>query len=164
MRTLYERHAPALFGFVLRLVDGDRARAEDVVQEALLRAWRHPEALSSEHGDVRPWLFTVARRLVVDGQRARRSRPQEVGAVPALEAVPADNDDFERLLETWEVAEALNGLSPEHRAVLLETYYRGRSVAEAAEILHVPTGTVKSRAFYALRALRLRLEERGMAR
>ena len=163
MRTLYEQHAPALFGFVLRLVEGDRARAEDVVQEALLRAWRHPEALTAEHGDVRPWLFTVARRLVIDGQRARRSRPTEVAA-PALEAVPAENDDFERLLETWEIADALDGLSQEHRAVLLETYYRGRSVAEAAEVLQVPKGTVKSRVFYALRALRLRLEERGMTR
>jgi RNA polymerase sigma-70 factor (ECF subfamily) len=163
MRTLYEQHAPALFGFVLRLVEGDRARAEDVVQEALLRAWRHPEALKAERGDVRPWLFTVARRLVIDGQRRRHSRPVEVDA-PALEAVPAENDDFERLLETWEVADALRGLSPEHRAVLLETYYRGHSVAEAAEVLHVPRGTVKSRVFYALRALRLRLEERGMTR
>jgi RNA polymerase sigma-70 factor (ECF subfamily) len=163
MRTLYEQHAAALFGFVLRLVSGDRARAEDVVQEALLRAWRHPEALTSEHGDVRPWLFTVARRIVIDGQRRRRSRPVEVPA-PALEAVPAATDDVERLLESWEVAEALSGLSPEHRAVLLETYYRGRSVAETAEVLHVPQGTVKSRVFYALRALRLRLEERGMTR
>ena len=63
----------------------------------------------------------------------------------------------------YEVAECLSALSPDHRAVLLETYYRDRSVAEAAEILGIPQGTVKSRTYYALRALRLALEERGLA-
>jgi RNA polymerase sigma-70 factor (ECF subfamily) len=163
MRTLYDQHAAVLFGFVLRLLDGDRTRAEDVVQETLLRAWKHPEALAAERGEIRPWLFTVARRLVIDGIRARRSRPTEVSA-QLLEAVPDSTDDLDRVLEAWEIAEALGGLRAEHRAVLLEVYYRGRSVAEAAEVLHVPTGTVKSRVFYALRAMRLQLEERGMTR
>jgi RNA polymerase sigma-70 factor (ECF subfamily) len=163
MRTLYEQHASALFGYVMRLVDRDRARAEDVVQETLLRAWRHPEALTAERGEIRPWLFTVARRVVLDGVRARHSRPIEVSG-PQLEAVPAQENDLDRVLEAWEMADAIAGLSPEHRSALLEVYYRGRSLAEAAQVLHVPTGTVKSRLYYALRALRLRLEERGVTR
>jgi RNA polymerase sigma-70 factor (ECF subfamily) len=162
MRTLYEQHAAALLGYVLRLVGHDRARAEDIVQETLLRAWRHPDALTEDRGDIRPWLFTVARRLVIDGVRASRSRPTEVPA-PALEAVPSADNELDRVLEAWEIADALGGLSPEHRAALLEVYYRGRTINEAAEKLHVPPGTVKSRVFYALRAMRLRLEERGMA-
>jgi RNA polymerase sigma-70 factor (ECF subfamily) len=163
MRTLYEQHAAALLGFVLRLVDHDRARAEDVVQETLLRAWRHPEALASDRGDIRPWLFTVARRLVIDGVRARGSRPTEVSA-RALEAVPSNDDALDRMLETWEVSDALSTLTAEHRGVLLAVYYRGQSVAEASVALGIPPGTVKSRVFYALRALRLQLEERGMTR
>jgi RNA polymerase sigma-70 factor (ECF subfamily) len=102
----------------------------------------------------------VARNLVVDGVRARRSRPFEVGD-QALAAVPAD-DTLDRALLSWEIADALAELRPDHRSVLIETYYRGRSVAEAADALGIPPGTVKSRSYYALRALRLALEERGV--
>ena len=105
MRTLYEQHAAALLGYVMRLVNRDRARAEDIVQETLLRAWRHPDALTEDRGDIRPWLFTVARRLVIDGVRASRSRPTEVPA-PALEAVPNADDELDRALESWEIADA----------------------------------------------------------
>jgi RNA polymerase sigma-70 factor (ECF subfamily) len=160
IRTLYAEHAGPLLAYVLRLLDGDRQRAEDVVQETLVRAWRHPDALAPDRGDVRPWLWTVARRLVIDGVRAAGSRPREVSD-QALAAVPAE-DELGRAVESWQVADALAGLSSEHRAVLVETYYRGRSVAEAAVALGIPPGTVKSRCYYALRALRLRLEERGV--
>ena len=159
LRALYAEHGGPLLGYVLRLTDGDRHQAEDIVQETLLRAWRHPGAL--EGRPVRPWLFTVARNLVVDAYRARQSRPPETGEA-ALAAVPA-TDDIGRALESWMFAEALTDLSPEHRSVLIETYYCGRSVAEAAATLGVPPGTVKSRSYYALRALKLALEERGLA-
>jgi RNA polymerase sigma-70 factor (ECF subfamily) len=160
IRALYAEHAAPLFGFVLRLLDGDRQGAEDIVQETLLRAWRHPEALSAERGDVRPWLWTVARRLVIDSVRSRQVRPIEVPD-QLLAALPAD-DDLDQALEAWQVADALNSLTPDHRAVLVETYYRGESVATAAAKLRVPPGTVKSRAYYALRELRLALVERGV--
>jgi RNA polymerase sigma-70 factor (ECF subfamily) len=145
----------------MRLTQGDRARAEDVVQETLLRAWRHPEALSHAHASARPWLCTVARHIVVDHHRARRSRPPETGDA-ALQFLPAD-DQLDSALLAWEVTQALDCLSADHRAVLLETYYRGHSVAEAATALGIPPGTVKSRTYYALRSLRLALEERGLA-
>lgn len=159
LRALQAEHGGPLLGYVMRLTGGDRQQAEDVVQETLLRAWRHPEALTGR--PVRPWLFTVARNIVVDIHRARQSRPAEVGEAP-LAAVPAA-DDIDRALESWTVAEALAALSHDHRSVLIETYYRGRSVAEAATSLGIPTGTVKSRTYYALRALKMALEERGMA-
>ncbi|GII57516.1 RNA polymerase sigma factor [Planotetraspora thailandica] len=158
MRALVEDHGGPLYGYVLRLT-GDPGRAEDVVQETLLRAWRHPSVL--EGRPVRAWLFTVARNLVVDQHRARQSRPQETGD-EALAVVPAD-DELEKAVESWGVAEALASLRTEHREVLLETYYRGRSVKEASEVLGIPPGTVKSRTYYALRALKLALEERGLA-
>jgi RNA polymerase sigma-70 factor (ECF subfamily) len=160
LRTLYAEHAGPLLGYVIKLTDGDRQRAEDVVQETLLRAWRHPESLDPSRGSLRPWLWTVARNIVVDAARARRARPQEV-AEDALAVIPVE-DQIDQALLSWEVAEALGTLSDDHRAVLVETYYRGRTVAEAAEVLGIPAGTVKSRAFYALRALRLALEERGI--
>jgi len=161
LRALYDEHGGPLLGYVLRLTGGDRAQAEDVVQETLLRAWRHPEALAGR--PVRPWLFTVARNLVVDAHRARRARPQETGIDEQLMMTAAGSDDIDRALESWTVAEALADLSPQHRAVIVETYYRGRSVAEAAKALGIPPGTVKSRSYYALRALKLVLEERGLA-
>lgn len=158
LRALQAEHGGPLLGYVMRLTGGDRQQAEDVVQETLLRAWRHPEALTGR--PVRPWLFTVARNIVVDLHRARQSRPSEVGAAP-LATLPAA-DDIDRALESWTVAEAMAALSHDHRAVLIETYYRGRSVTEAATSLGIPAGTVKSRTYYALRALKMALEERGM--
>ncbi len=159
VRALYAEHAGPLLRYTLHLTSGDRQRAEDIVQETLVKAWLHPDAIADR--PARPWLFAVARNLAVDSYRARRARPREVGeAALELVAVP---DEADRVLESWEVADAISELRPEHRRVLLETYYYGRSVAEAAAVLGIPAGTVKSRTFYALRALRLALEERGIA-
>ena len=159
VRALYAEHGGALLRYALHLTGGDRQRAEDLVQETIVRAWRHPEALTDR--PARPWLFAVARNLAIDSYRARKVRPQEVGEA-ALEMRPVP-DGADRALESWAVADALLSLNPEHKRVLLETYYRGKSVAEAAASIGVPAGTVKSRTFYALRALRLALEERGLA-
>jgi RNA polymerase sigma-70 factor (ECF subfamily) len=160
LRAIWAEHGGPLLAYATRLTAGDRGRAEDIVQETLLRAWRHPEALTSERGALRPWLCTVARHLAVDAHRARAARPTEVGD-EALSLVPVA-DEAERVLESWLVADALRALSTEHREVLVETYYRGRSVSEAAGVLGIPAGTVKSRTYYALRALKVVLSERGV--
>jgi RNA polymerase sigma-70 factor, ECF subfamily len=161
MEQLHDEHAAALWRFCLRLVGNDRGRAEDVAQETLLRAWRHRAVLESPSPAVRAWLFTVARNIVIDEWRSRRAHPETpVAEVP--ERDPED-DQSDQLLQSWLVAEAITQLSPDHRAVLLECYYRGRSVAEAALRLGVPVGTVKSRTHYALRALKLALEEMGVS-
>ncbi|MFD7664494.1 sigma-70 family RNA polymerase sigma factor [Streptomyces sp. NPDC059788] len=160
MRALYEEHAGPLLAFVLRLVAGDRHRAEDVVQETLLRAWRNAGQLQRATGSIRPWLVTVARRIVIDSHRSRQARPQEVDAAP-LESMPAA-DEIDRALRLMTITEALGDLSQAHREALIETYFRGRTVSEAAEVLRVPAGTVRSRVFYALRSLKLSLEERGV--
>ena len=160
LRALYDAHAVALLGYALRICGGDRGRAEDLVQETLVRAWRHLDLLDPTAAPVRPWLFTVAQRLAIDAHRARRARPPEVGEA-ALAAVP-DLDEIDGVLERIVIVDALGSLSAEHRAVLVETYYRGRTVAQAARVLGVPPGTVKSRCHYALRALKLALAERGV--
>jgi RNA polymerase sigma-70 factor (ECF subfamily) len=130
----------------------DRAAAEDVVQEALLRAWRHPEVLVNGKGSVRGWLLTVVRNIVTDQIRARGRRPAEVPEGPVEVAIEDDHAD--RVVTSMVVVDALSTLSAEHREVLEQIYLLGSTVAEAAKTLGIPPGTVKSRAFYALRALR----------
>ena len=161
MRQLHDEHADVLWRYCLRLVSGDRVRAEDVVQETLLRAWRHRTVLESPPAAIRAWLFTVARNIVIDEWRSRRAH-KETPFAEVPEHVSED-DESDQLLLSWVVAEALTRLSTDHRAVLLECYYRGRPVAEAARRLGVPEGTVKSRTHYALRALKLALEEMGVS-
>lgn len=160
MRRLHDEHAAALWAYCLHLTGNDRARAEDVAQETLLRAWRHAGDLTDARGSVRSWLFTVARNIVIDEWRTRRARSEfPTSEVPE---VSPEADGTDELLLSWVVAEALTRLSVEHREVLVECYYRGRSVADASRRLGVPPGTVKSRTHYALRSLRLALEELGV--
>jgi RNA polymerase sigma-70 factor (ECF subfamily) len=160
MRQLHDEHASALWAFCLHLTGNDRTHAEDVAQETLLRAWRNASVLEESRGSVRSWLFTVARNIVIDEWRSKRSRKE----IPTddLGDLPVADDRTDELLLSWVVAEALTRLSVDHRAVLLECYYRGRSVAEASRRLGIPEGTVKSRTHYALHALRLALEELGV--
>ncbi|GGV65092.1 RNA polymerase sigma factor SigL [Streptomyces griseoloalbus] len=154
LAALQREHGRPLFALLLRLCDGDRQRAEDLVQETLVRAWQHPEALRAERFDsVRPWLLTVGRRLAIDARRARQARPAEVGDAQ-LENARVISDHAERAAAMLDVREAVKTLTPEHRDVLVLVYFQGASVAEAATALGIPPGTVKSRAYYALRALR----------
>lgn len=154
LAALQREHGRPLFALLLRLSDGDRQRAEDLVQETLVRAWQHPEALRADEFDsVLPWLLTVGRRLAIDARRARQARPPEVHDA-VLENTRAVGDHADRAVATLDVREAVKTLTPEHRDVLVLVYFQGASVAEAAQALGIPPGTVKSRAYYALRALR----------
>ncbi|MFF2650133.1 sigma-70 family RNA polymerase sigma factor [Streptomyces sp. NPDC058045] len=158
LAELQREHAGPLFALLLRLSDGDRQRAEDLLQETFVRAWQHPEVLDGPGPagctSVRPWLFTVGRRLAIDARRARQARPAEVGDTAALEHTRVCADHAERSAAGIDVRAAVMTLTPEHRAVLVQVYFRGASVAQAARALGIPPGTVKSRAYYALRALR----------
>ncbi|GGB99243.1 sigma-70 family RNA polymerase sigma factor [Cellulomonas carbonis] len=165
--ALHDEHARDLWSYVLRLTNGDRSRAEDVVQETFLRAWRHPDVLGRSAGSARAWLFTVARRIVVDEWRSGRRRHEVLAAEPPEPPEAhgrAHTTSAEDALDGWVVAEALTRLSAQHRQVLVLCWFGGRSVAEAARELGVPPGTVKSRTHYALRSLRLVLEEMGVER
>ena len=154
----YAEHAAALLAFVQRLLNGDRSSAEDIVQETLLRAWRHAGEL--EVGNVRPWLFTTARRLVIDARRARNARPAE-DPTGELDSSPV-GDGVDTALNAAIVLDALRTLTPAHRAILIDYFYRGRTAAEIAAERGLPPGTARSRVYYALRAMRLALQERGV--
>ncbi|WP_179774636.1 sigma-70 family RNA polymerase sigma factor [Amycolatopsis endophytica] len=157
--ALYREFGRPLLAFVITLTGGDRLWAEDVVQETLIRAWRNADKLDREPEMLRAWLHTVARRIVIDGWRSRRARPQEVEEPDAnLVGVP---DESDRTLAAMMLYEALQTLSAEHREAVLQTYLQDRTVNEAAAKLGVPPGTVKSRIYHAVRALRRALKERG---
>jgi RNA polymerase sigma-70 factor (ECF subfamily) len=155
---LSEYRAP-LVGFVLPMVNGDVHAAEDVVQETMLRGWQHAGELSREHAG--PWLHMVARNVAISTyHRRRRARPREVALDEATAPPAGDGDDG--VLDALLIASALNSLSADHRRVIVELFYNRRPVAEVAAVLAVPEGTVRSRCFYALRALRRALEDQGV--
>ncbi|GAA3395245.1 sigma-70 family RNA polymerase sigma factor [Cryptosporangium minutisporangium] len=151
IRSLFAEHGRALLAYVTRLTE-DRALAEDIVQETILRAWRNPEVMVNGKGSVRGWLLTVARNIVIDQSRARAARPAEVPEVPYKPPVARDHADH--VVNQMVVMDALEQLPVEHRDVLIQIYLKGRTIKEAADALGVPVGTVKSRTFYALRTLR----------
>ncbi|MFJ1751850.1 sigma-70 family RNA polymerase sigma factor [Kitasatospora sp. NPDC088134] len=162
LAELYRLHGGYLLRAMLRATSGDRGKAEDIVQETLLRAWQNPDAIRRGPEHSRPWLFTVARRIAIDHFRMQSARPQEVaGETP--ECHGGAHDPYDALLDARDMAVALAELPSHHRDVLVELHMKGRSMVEAAAALGVPVGTVKSRSFYAVRALRPILEARGLA-
>ncbi|MET9699746.1 sigma-70 family RNA polymerase sigma factor [Streptomyces sp. NPDC006529] len=160
IRAVYEEHGHALLAYATRLT-GDRAAAEDVVQETVIRAWRHAEVLVNGKGSVRGWLLTVARNIITDRYRAKAARPPEVSGSAA--APPVEQDHADSVVDSMTVLGALDRLTPEHREVIKELYYRQLSVTEAADVLGIPAGTVKSRSHYALKALREAFRDGGGA-
>lgn len=160
LRRLYEQHGSVMLRFAARLLGGDWHRAEDVLQEAALRAWRHAPVLDPTAEALRPWLFTVVRNLVIDDHRARQARPPELGDRAVTEHAVLDQVDH--VLTMQVVIEGLEELPVRQREVLIHMYYLGHSVAQTAEALGIPPGTVKSRTYHAMRALREALAARGM--
>jgi RNA polymerase sigma-70 factor (ECF subfamily) len=139
LAALYDAHAGSVWRYVVHLT-GDRSGADDVVQETLLRAWRTPRILEQEPSSTRSWMFTVARHLVVDDVRSARRR-REIGVAEVPERATSDATD-----------------------ALFDVMLIGLTVAEMADELEIPPGTVKSRLHYGLRALRLALQEKGVTR
>ena len=156
IRELYSHYAKALHGYVEQFCP-DRASADDIVQETFIRAWRHLPQLRADDRPVRPWLFRVARNLLIDANRAARSRPMIVPGQADGEV--ATDSGLEEILDRQLVSAALQHLSPAHQTVLVETFYRGGTMATVARELGIPHGTARSRLHYALDALRKELQE-----
>src|SRR5204863_4560660 len=155
VREAYAAHAGELYGFALRSLE-DPGLAEEAVQDTFLRAWRAADRFDPEIGSLRTWLFAILRNVVIDLGRARSARAE------VLDEAPEGSDEpLEQALLAWQVEEALRRIGTAHRQVIVETHFRGRPYAELAAELGVPEGTIKSRVYYGLRALRNALEELG---
>jgi RNA polymerase sigma-70 factor (ECF subfamily) len=153
-RGMYADNAPFVLAYVTGLLN-DRFLAEDVVQETMLRAWRHWAHFSAEKGSVRGWLLRVAHNIAMDKIRMRRSRPAEVAETAARE--PRVGDHADAVVMAVHVRQALARLSPGHRGVLEQVYMNGLTAGKAAAVLGIPEGTVFSRVYYGLRMLRREL-------
>jgi RNA polymerase sigma-70 factor, ECF subfamily len=143
-----------LRGYVAKQTGGNPVAAEDIVQETFTRAWRFlSENQDAQPEKLQPWLYTVARRLIIDAHRARKARPTEV-ALDDLGVDPMTDDLIADLLTAEALRAALLKLSRDHRHVVIELYVRDRPAEEIAARLGVPVGTIRSRSHYAKRALR----------
>jgi RNA polymerase sigma-70 factor, ECF subfamily len=159
---LYGRYASRLYGLGLRLL-GDRGLAEELVQETFIRLWRGSGRFDPARGTVRALLFTIARRVAVDLRRRNRGATTWLGEEEGAQgAGGGGKDDFEELIAGLDLRHALDSLSPKHREILELCYEGDLTQAQIADRLGVPLGTVKTRSHYALKALKLELEERGL--
>src|SRR5690606_6417398 len=136
-------------------------RAEEAVQECFLKAWRARQSYDPELGSERTWLFAILRNVIADLGRADQRHPQDRTIDEDVADHPAPGDSFERALLAWQVEEALRRISERHRQIVVEACLRGRPYAEIAAALGVPVGTIKSRVYYGMRAMRDAMEELG---
>lgn len=156
----YRDHAGVLYGYALHAL-GDRAEAEDLVQEVFARAWRAAATFDPDRASVRTWLFAIARHLVLDVHRTRSRRPRTVDQPTGEPAgrEPATPGPEDGVVERMRVLEALARLTSEHREVVSAVHLDGRSYAELAAATGIATATLRTRMFYGLRAMRATLDE-----
>ena len=132
------------------------------MQETFLRAWRAANRFDPQLASLRVWLFAIARNVVVDHSRRVGARPwlRDLAEPSDVEsAAGASPDPSDRLLRGWVVEEALRRIGDEHRHAIVETYLRDRPYSEVAEELGIPAATLRTRVFYALKALRVTMDE-----
>jgi RNA polymerase sigma-70 factor (ECF subfamily) len=136
-----------VFGCALAIV-GDRGRAEDVAQEAFVRAWRHADVYDARRGSVATWLLAITRNLAIDALRVERVRPAELVDLIDLRVVDAAVGPDELAGRSSDVARAMTALrslpEEQRRAVVLASVY-GRTAVEISELEQIPLGTAKTR-------------------
>jgi RNA polymerase sigma-70 factor (ECF subfamily) len=161
-KAVYDRTSPLLFGIVLRILR-DRAMAEDVVQDAYLRIWRHASGFSSAAGSPLGWMVAIARNRAIDVARRRREvlvAPDEDGR-DWLESVADPRDDGAGFAAMHQLGRCLGGLEESHRRCVLLAYYEGYSREELAARFDRPVNTIKTWLHRGLAALRLCMDGAG---
>lgn len=160
-KVFYDRTSAKLFGVVLRLI-GQRAVAEEVLQEVYIKVWQNASRYSAEASSPMTWLIAIARNAALDrlrrGRREREARDDGAADVDR-QADRSAGDAFERVVDAGAIATALEGLSDIQKQIILLAYYQGYTRDELADRLGMPVATVKSH----LRRGLLRMKE-GLAR
>jgi RNA polymerase sigma-70 factor (ECF subfamily) len=160
LRTLYRTYSGELYGFALSSL-GDRGLAEELVQDVFTRVWRRADTYDPARASFRTWLYGIARNAIIDFKRRSSVRPALALHEPTQDEGASD-EPIELAVLRWQMAAALERLTPEHRQVIRLAHFQGYTLREISEQTGLPLGTVKSRASYALRGLRLALEEMGV--
>jgi RNA polymerase sigma-70 factor (ECF subfamily) len=160
LSELYDRYAGVIYGAGMRYL-GDRALAEDLVQDVFTSVWRSATGFDPSRASFATWVYRITRNRATDLIRRRRARVRTVGDETRPE--PGEDDPAGELSQSFDVASALSRLSPTHREVLTLAYFHGLSQSEISRRTNTPLGTVKSRTTAALRALResMRTDEDG---
>lgn len=154
---LYRRYGARLYRLGLHLLD-DSGLAEEMVQECFVRLWRTSGRFDTSRGTVAAYMFIIGRSIAADVRKRASSRP--LGHMED-EWVSAQPDDSDRIVAALAVRDALDALSEAHREVLMLVHGEGLTQTQIAERLGLPLGTVKTRMFHGLRALKVALAERG---
>jgi len=158
MRELYRRYAKNLYRFGFHVL-GDEGLAEEMVQETFQRLWRSAGRFDPRRGNAGAYLFVIARSAAAD----IRKRPSSRQLLPVEDfQLPPLPDSTDQILDSLLVREALDKLSSAHAKVLRLALEEGLTQSEIADRLDLAIGTVKSRTFNGLRALRTALGERGI--
>ena len=159
LQTLYRRYSHELYGLAYRTL-GDRGAADELVQDVFTSVWRNAKSYDRRRGSVRTWVYRIARNAVIDRHRRSSVRPALAAMAEHETSEPGALDQsIEQIALRCQVTTALARLSPEHRDVVRLAHYEGMTMREIAEAKGLPIGTIKSRAWYAMRSLRLALEE-----
>jgi len=155
LMALYDRFGASLTAVALR-VTGSRAEAEEVVQDAMVRAWREAQTFDRARGSAAAWLLTLTRNRAIDVIRARRRRTgyEEHSAAESLDAPPSPEREVADAQRAEAVRRAMERLRPEQRSALELAYFSGLSHSEIAAQLQSPLGTVKTRIAQSVKLLR----------
>lgn len=148
---MMESFGGALLQYAHRLV-GDRHAAEEICQDALLKAWQQGDEFDQD-GHLKAWLFRVARHRAIDCLRRRRCVVVEPLANQAAETVVHPEAEAERAWLTEAILDAMSELPPPYKAVIHLRFFHDMGYREIAECLQIPIGTVKSRLNYGLKGL-----------
>jgi RNA polymerase sigma-70 factor (ECF subfamily) len=146
LAAIYDRYRTILFGLLFRIL-GNRAEAEDILQEVFVQVWQRARDFDENRGKAFTWLVTLARSRAIDRLRSlgSRSRTIEAATKESADAVADAVEDAINSERGEVVREALKELPEEQRAALLMAYFDGFSQSEIAERTNTPLGTVKTR-------------------
>jgi RNA polymerase sigma-70 factor (ECF subfamily) len=161
LEALYDRHSAVVLGILLKVI-GDRAAAEDVLQETFWRVWRGAATYEAQRGSFTGWLFRIARNLAIDTYRRMNIRPQALRGAQAEDALEnltpdPEADVAEQMqvdLRNQQVRRALASLPGVQRQVIELAYFYGMSRQEIAEATGEALGTIHTRARLGLQKLR----------